>query len=172
MSTKLRPIQVLAIGLFFLVPLVAPAQARAASPALDEQIIADAYVYLIGRALVVRQEHLDIAAQGGYNVAFHNRLGSADFVNPNLGVANTEAWIAVDDATPVVLELPKIERRYYTAQILDEWGETLTNIHERNYPLQPYGKFAFVAPGSRVAIPEDAVRIELRSQKAKMLARV
>lgn len=68
----------------------------------------------------MRQEHLDIAAQGGYNVAFHNRLGSADFVNPNLGVANTEAWIAVDDDTPVVLEIPKVEGRYYTAQILDE----------------------------------------------------
>jgi hypothetical protein len=172
MNLKLRTVHGLAIGLVFLASLAAPDQMRAASPALDEQIIADAYVYLIGRALVVRQEHLDVAAQGGYNVAFHNRLGAADFVNPNLGVANTEAWIAVDDATPVVLELPKIEGRYYTAQILDEWGETLTNIHERNYPLQPYGKFAFVAPGSRVAIPEDAVRIELRSQKAKMLARV
>ncbi|MBI1285650.1 MAG: DUF1214 domain-containing protein [Thiobacillus sp.] len=149
-----------------------PVTASASESALDEQIIADAYVYLIGRALIVRQEHLDVAAQGGYNVAFHNRLGAADFVNPNLGVANTEAWIAVDDATPVLLEIPKIEGRYYTAQILDEWGETLTNIHERNYPLQSYGKFAFVAPGSRVAIPDDAVRIELRSQKAKMLARV
>lgn len=171
MSMKLRAIQGL-IGLCLVCSLVTPTQARAATSALDEQIVADAYVYLIGRALVVRQEHLDIVAQGGYNVAFHNRLGSADFVNPNLGVANTEAWIAVDDATPVLLELPKIEGRYYTAQILDEWGETLTNIQERNYPLQPYGKFAFIAPGSRVAIPEDAVRIELRSQKAKMLARV
>jgi hypothetical protein len=172
MSKKLRAIRGLALSLVLLLPLVAPSHAHAASPALDEEIIADAYVYLIGRALVVRQEHLDIAAQGGYNVAFHNRLGAADFVNPNLGVANTEAWIAVDDATPVLLEIPKIEGRYYTAQIMDEWGETLTNIHERNYPLQPYGKFAFVAPGSRVAIPDDAVRIELRSQKAKMLARV
>ena len=172
MSTTLRDLKGLWIGLFLLVSLVVPIHGRAASPALDEKIIADAYVYLIGRALVVRQEHLDVAAQGGYNVAFHNPLGSATFVNPNLSVANTEAWIAVDDATPVLLEIPKIEGRYYTAQILDEWGETLTNIHERNYPLQPYGKFAFVAPGSRVAVPDDAVRIELRSQKAKMLARV
>jgi hypothetical protein len=65
MSTKLRAIQGLAIGLFFLVSLVVPIHGRAASPALDEQIIADAYVYLIVRALVVRQEHLDVAAQGG-----------------------------------------------------------------------------------------------------------
>ena len=172
MSMKHRAVRGLAISLCLVFSLVPPTQARAVAPALDEHIIADAYVYLIGRALVVRQEHLDVAAQGGYNVAFHNRLGSADFVNPNLGAANTEAWIAVDDDTPVVLEIPKIEGRYYTAQILDEWGETLTNIHERNYPLQSYGKFAFVAPGSRVAIPDDAVRIELRSYKAKMLARV
>ena len=167
-----RAIRSLAIGLCLSFSFLSPSQAQTGAPALDEQIIADAYVYLIGRALVVRQEHIDIAGQGGYNVAFHNPLGSAEFVNPNLSVANTEAWIAVDDNTPVVLEIPKIEGRYYVAQILDEWGETLTNIHERNYPLQPYGKFAFVAPGSRVAIPDDAVRIELRSQKAKMPARV
>jgi hypothetical protein len=71
-----RAIQGLAISLVLLVPLVVPIHARAVASALDEQIIADAYVYLIGRALVVRQEHLDIAAQGGYNVAFHNQLGS------------------------------------------------------------------------------------------------
>jgi hypothetical protein len=97
---------------------------------------------------------------------------SADFVNPNLDVAYLEAWIAVDDETPVLLEIPEITDRYYTAQILDEWGEVVTNINERNYPLHPHGRFAFVAPGSRAEVPEDAVRIELHSRKAKMLARV
>jgi hypothetical protein len=114
MNVKLQSIQGLAVGLCLPFLLAAPAHAQAASPAFDEQIIADAYVYLMGRALVVRQEHIDIAGQGGYNVAFHNALGSAEFVNPNLSVANTEAWIAVDDDTPVVLEIPKIEGRYYT----------------------------------------------------------
>lgn len=97
---------------------------------------------------------------------------SADFVNPNLDVAYLEAWIAVDDETPVLLKIPEITDRYYTAQILDEWGEVVTNINERNYPLHPHGRFAFVAPGSRAEVPEDAVRIELHSRKAKMLARV
>ncbi len=49
---------------------------------------------------------------------------------------------------------------------------TFAELSDTGGLLQPYGKFAFVAPGSRVAIPEDAVRIELRSHKAKMLARV
>ncbi|MBH0188798.1 MAG: DUF1254 domain-containing protein [Nitrospira sp.] len=58
------------------------------------------------------------------------------------------------------------------AQILDEWGEVITNINERNYPSHPHGRFALVAPGSAAKIPEDTVRIELHSRKAKLLGRV
>lgn len=140
---------------------------------MDKNTVADAYVYLLGRALVVRQEHTDLKEPGvAYNVIKYNPVGSADFVNPNLDVAYLEAWIAVDDKTAVVLEVPEVKGRYYTAQILDEWGEVITNINERNYPSHPYGRFAFVAPGSRVAVPDDALRIELNSRKAKMLGRV
>ena len=140
---------------------------------VNEQIVKDAYIYMLGRALVVRQEHMDLKEPGiGYNVIKYNPLGSANFVNPNLDVAYLEAWIAVDEKTPVVLEIPPIKGRYYTAQICDEWGEVITNINERTFPLTPYGKFAFVAPGSKVKTPADAVRIELHSRKAKMLARV
>ena len=139
----------------------------------NKQTIVDAYVYLLGRALVIRQEHTDLQEPGiTYNAIKYNPVGSADFVNPNLDVAYMEAWIAVDDATPVVLHVPEVTGRYYTAQILDEWGEVITNINERNYPSHPHGNFAFVAPGSQAEIPADAVRIELHSQKAKMLARV
>jgi hypothetical protein len=144
-----------------------------AQQAIDKQKLADAYVYLLGRAIVVRQEHTDLKEPGvAYNVIKYNPLGSADFVNPNLDVAYLEAWIAVDDKTPVQLEVPKVEGRYYDAQILDEWGEVITNINDRNYPTHPYGKFVFVAPGSAANVPSDAVRIELNARKAKMLARV
>lgn len=147
--------------------------ARAAGAGLAPQVVHDAYAYLIGRALVVRQEQIDVSEPGiGYNIIKYNPLGSPDFANPNLDVAYLEAWIAVDDATPVVLDVPEITGRYYVAQIMDEWGEVITNINERNYPSHRYGKFAFVAPGSTAAIPEDAVRIELTSRKAKMLGRV
>ena len=91
--------------------------------ALDEETITDTYVYLLGRALVTRQEHTDLEETGvAYNTIKYNPLGSADFVNPNFDVAYLEAWFAVDDKTPVVLEVPEIEGRYYTAQIMDEWG--------------------------------------------------
>lgn len=140
----------------------------------NEKAVADAYVYLLGRAVVIRQEQEDLKEKGiEYNVVKYNPVGKPlGWVNPNLDVTNTEAWIAVDDATPALLELPRIEGRYYTVQICDEWGEVITNINPRNYPDHPFGTYAFLAPGSKAAIPDGAVRIELRSPKAKMLARI
>ncbi|WP_052201882.1 DUF1214 domain-containing protein [Ensifer sp. ZNC0028] len=139
----------------------------------DETTIEDAYIYLLGRLLVIRQEQMDTKAEGfAWNSIKYNPLGSADFVNPNFDVAYLEAWYTTDDDGGVLLEVPEIKGRYYTAQILDEWGEVIVNINERTFPSKPFGKFALVKPGSAVAIPADAARIELHSAKAKMLARV
>ena len=139
----------------------------------DEKTLKDAYTYLLGRVLVIRQEHID---RKGTNFAFnaikYNPLGSADFVNPNFDVAYFEAWLAVDDRTPVLLEIPEIKGRYYTAQILDEWGEVIVNINDRTFPSKPSGKFALVKPGFQGSIPVDAARVELHSSKAKLLGRV
>lgn len=71
----------------------------------DEQVT-EAWVYLLGRYLVMRQEAIDLAEKGaGYNVLKHNPAvvigwgaGSAPtFVNPNLDVVYSEAWVAVDE---------------------------------------------------------------------------
>jgi hypothetical protein len=162
----------LVLGLALSALLPAPVSARMAS-APDDKTLADAYVYLLGRALVIRQEHIDRGGSGfAYNAIKYNPLGSADFVNPNFDVAYLEAWFAVDDNTPVILEVPEVKGRYYTAQILDEWGEVIVNINERTFPSKPFGKFALVKPGSLAKIPDDASRITLHSSKAKMLARV
>jgi hypothetical protein len=151
-------------------PLTAQAQQ---SPQVDKETVTDAYVYLLGRALVDRQEVTDIAEDGiDYNVIKYNPVGAADFVNPNLDVAYLEAWIAVDDETAVLLEVPAVKGRYYTVQICDEWGNVVTNINERNFPLKPAGTFAFITPDSGAQLPPEATPIVLPSRKAKMLARV
>jgi hypothetical protein len=135
--------------------------------------IRETYVYLLARMLVVRQETTDSAAEGfAYNTMSYNPLGSADFVNPNLDVAYVEAWFAVDDHSAVLLEVPEITGRYYTAQILDEWGEVIVNINDRATPFRPHGTFALTKPGALVNIPDGVPRITLHSGKAKMLARV
>ena len=144
---------------------------RRATP--DTKTVADAYTYLLSRAFVIRQEVNDLSEKGvTYNRIKYNPLGSADSVNPNLDEAYLEAWIAVDDQAGVLLEVPEITGRYYTAQILDEWGEVIVNINERTFPSKPFGKFVLVKPGSKVKAPEGALRIELHASKAKMLAHV
>lgn len=140
---------------------------------LTEQDVVDAYIYVLGRYLVIRQEHIDMAEAGvTYNVIKFNELGKAEFVNPNLDVAYLEVWLAVDEQTPVILEVPRVVGRYYTVQVMDEWAEILYNINERTFPAQPYGALAFCLRGSNPPLPAGALRLDLPSRKAKVLARV
>ena len=139
----------------------------------SEDQIRKAYLYLLGRMLVIRQEHIDRSGKGfAYNQIRYNPLGSADFVNPNFDVAYLEAWFAVDDQSSVLVEVPEVLGRYYTFQVLDEWGEVIVNINDRATPSKPFGSFALVKPGSNPPIPSAATRLELHSAKAKMLARI
>lgn len=141
-------------------------------PPTDKEI-ADAYTYMLGRYLVLRQENNDINVEKvGYNKIKYNPLGSAQFVNPNMDVAYLESWLAVDSTHAVILNVPEIKDRYYTAELLDGWGEVITNINNRSYRDHPYGKFALVIKGTNPANIGDAVKIELPAAKAKMLVRV
>jgi hypothetical protein len=82
-----------------------------------------------------------------------------------------EAWFAVDENTPVILEIPRVDGRRCTAQRCGEWADIIDNLNDRNYPDHPCGKFALALRGSSPPMPEDAIRIDLPSRKAKMLAR-
>jgi len=144
--------------------------------------LADAYTYVLGRYLVIRQEHQDLVEDGvDYNTLKHSPpvVGGASasaaptFVNPNLDVVYSEAWIAVDRDTPVLLTVPEVpDGRYYTAQIVDEWAEILHNVNDRNFPDHPHGRFAICLTGSNPPVPDDCVRLDVPSSKAKLLARV
>jgi len=141
-----------------------------ARPSDDE--VYETYLYLLARALVARQERVDLAEDGvEYNTIKYNPVGSANFVNPNLDVAYLEAWVAVDDDSPATLTVPAVTGRYYTAQLSDEWGDVIVNINERTMPDSPSGRFVLHAPGAAPS-SADGVPIGLHSRKAKLLARV
>src|SRR5271156_2777907 len=113
-------------------------QQSAGNAAPSDKEIVDAYTYLYGRYLVLQQENQDMNAEKvGYNTVKYNPLGSAAFVNPNLDVAYLESWIAVDPNHAVILNVPKIQGRYYTAELLDGWGEVIANVNERTLPKTP-----------------------------------
>ena len=77
---------------------------------------------MFGRYLVIRQEHIDLDEDGvDYNVLKHNpavlagvEAGHAPtFVNPNLDVVYSEAWIAVDEHTAAILDVPAVPAGTY-----------------------------------------------------------
>jgi len=145
-----------------------PAGARTYS----DQDISDAWIYLLGRLLVLRQQKADLAEGMKWNEIAHRKPGAVDWPNPNLDVAYSEAWVAVDENSCTVVTVPKISGRYYTVQFLNGWGETVANINERTQPAQPSGEFAICLTGAAVALPKGVARIDVPVKYMRMLARV
>lgn len=142
------------------------------SPALSDQDISDAYIYLLGRLLITKQQQLDFQNGFKWNEIVHREPGAVDWPNPNLDVAYSEAWIAVDENSYTLLTIPKITDRYFTVQFLNGWGETLMNINERTFPDHPYGEFAICLKGSDVKLPEGVKRVDLPVKCSRVLSRV
>jgi hypothetical protein len=142
----------------------------AQAPRLSDKDIVDAYHYFLGRMLVLRQEHLDFKAGLIWNRILHREAGGVAWANPNLDVVYSEAWIAIDETSCTIVEVPAIKKRYYTVQVLNGWGETVANINERNFPGA--GKFGLCLKGARATLPAGTQRVELPGRKSRLLARV
>ena len=138
----------------------------------SRQDITEAYVYLLGRLLVLRQQRLDFEEGFEWNKLVHRAPGAVAWANPNLDVVYSEAWVAIDENTPVLLEIPEIKNRYYTWQMLNGWGETVLNINERTFPQRPFGKYAVCLKGSSPEIPADALRVDVPCRTSRVLARI
>ena len=139
---------------------------------IADQDVSDAYLYLLGRLLVLRQQQLDFQEGFKWNVLVHREPGKVEWPNPNLDVAYSEAWVAVDEKSCLIVTVPKITGRYYTVQFLNGWGETVANINERVYPQHPNGEFAVCLNGSNVPVPAGALRIDVSVKYLRVLLRV
>jgi hypothetical protein len=139
----------------------------------DAETVKETYLYTLGRMLALRQEHIDFD-EGGYqwNVMFHREPGNVSWANPNLDVAYMEAWVAVDETSCTLVQVPEVAGRYYTVQFLDPWGEVTANLNERAFPEHPHGTFAMCLEGAQVDLPADALRVDLPSKKSRILGRV
>jgi hypothetical protein len=147
-------------------------EAKVPTARISDQDVSDAYIYLLGRLMVTRQQQLDFREGMKWNELTHRKPGAVDWPNPNLDVAYSETWVAVDENSCTIVTVPKVEGRYYTVQFLNGWGETLANINERVFPKRPFGEFAMCLRGANVATPANAVRIDLPVKYSRVLARV
>lgn len=145
----------------------------AAQPAqISDREVADAWMYLLTRLLVLRQQQLDFQQGFKWNELVHRSPGAVDRSNPNLDVAYSEAWVAVDETSCTIVTVPKITGRYYTVQILNGWDETLANINERVFPHHPDGEFAVCLRNAKVSLPIEMKRIDLPVKYTRVLVRV
>ena len=164
---KLSCARWLAAALFAGVATAQPVTAPA-----SEQEISDSYIYLLSRLLVLRQQQLDFKEGFKWNQLVHRKPGDVVWPNPNLDVAYSEAWVAVDDKSCALVTVPKISGRYYTVQFLNGWGETVANINERLYPQHPHGEFAVCLNDADVKLPTAAQRIDVPVKHMRVLSRV
>jgi hypothetical protein len=148
------------------------ASAQSQSAPIADQDISDAYIYLLGRLLITRQQQLDFKEGFKWNELVHRKPGEVDWPNPNLDVVYSEAWVAADENSCTMVTVPKIEGRYYTVHFLNGWGETIANINERLFPKRPFGEFAVCFKNSNVPTPAGAIRIDLPVKYSRVLARV
>lgn len=158
--------------LILLLSLAGGSAAQTTAPALSDQQISDNYIYLLGRLLVLRQEKLDFQEGFKWNRLIHRKPGDVAWPNPNLDVAYSEAWVAVDEKSCLVLTVPRVEHRYYTVQFLNGWGETVANVNERLFPKHPSGKFSVCLKGSQAPRPASAQLVEVPVKYMRVLVRV
>ncbi|SEB24636.1 DUF1214 domain-containing protein [Variovorax sp. YR216] len=148
------------------------AQQPPASALPSDQEISDSYIYLLGRLLVLRQQQLDFKEGFKWNQLVHRKPGEVAWPNPNLDVAYSEAWVAVDEKSCALVTVPKITGRYYTVQFLNGWGETVANINERVFPAHPDGQFAMCLKGAEAKLPATVQRIDVPVKYMRVLSRV
>ena len=146
--------------------------AQAPSTRSSDHDVSDAYIYLLGRLLVLRQQQIDFQEGFKWNEIVHRKPGAVNWPNPNLDVAYSEAWVAVDETSCTIVNVPKVEGRYYTVHFLNGWGETIANINERLFPKRPFGAFAVCLRGAKVTLPAGSTRIDLPVRASRLLARI
>ncbi|MGT2429051.1 DUF1254 domain-containing protein [Cupriavidus basilensis] len=141
MNHSSRPVGAVVLAAAMLAGLSGCGSAPKSEPAagmVPDQDVNDAYVYLLGRLLVLRQEQLDFQQDGfQWNQILHRDVGGASWANPNLDVAYSEAWIAVDEKTCAVVNVPRIKGRYYTVQFLNGWGRQSPTSTNATIPAIP-----------------------------------
>ena len=142
------------------------------TPPITDQTVSDSYIYLLSRLLVLRQQQLDFQEGFKWNAIVHRKPGEVQWPNPNLDVAYSEAWVAVDEKSFLIVSVPRVTGRYYTVQFLNGWGETVANINERVFPNHRSGEFAVCLKGSDLQPPASAQRVDVPVKYMRVLSRV
>jgi len=141
-------------------------------PMVSDQDVVEAYQYMLGRWVVLRQETADLKKEFRWNEIVHRAPGDASWANPRPDVVCSEAWVYVDASSCTILKVPEIGARYYTVQVLNGWGEVTAEINAYRYPQHPSGNFALCLQRVRVPLAAGIQRVGLPNKKSRVLVRI
>ena len=99
----MRKLLLAALATFAAIDIATPVCAQPAARLADRDIV-EAYEYMLGRLLVLRQENLDFKEGFKWNEIIHRAPGGVDWANPNLDVVYSEAWIGLDEKSCTLIE--------------------------------------------------------------------
>lgn len=101
------------------------------SPAITDQQVSDAFIYLLSRLLVLRQEQVDFQDGFKWNTLIHRKPGDVQWPNPISTSPIPRPGSRSTRKSCLMVSVPEITGGYYTVQFLNGWGETVANINER-----------------------------------------
>jgi hypothetical protein len=159
--------------LFFLAIGTVETTMASPTPASSQQDLAyvtafQAYIYGFapdGMMQRLSNEIINPATRkSGFNEYFHfTQLSTpeiAPFRAPNNDTLYSTAWIDLRKE-PAILIMPDTNDRFYTAQIMDLYSNTIANVGKRLYSTEP-GLFAIVGPGWKGQLPPN-IKAVIRS---------
>jgi hypothetical protein len=142
------------------------------TPVVSDQDVVEAYQYMLGRWVVLRQETADLKKEFRWNEIVYRAPGEASWANPHPNEVRSEAWIYVDASSCTILKLPEMRGHYYTVQVLNGWGEVTAEISKYRYPQLASGSFALCLQRTQIPLAAGIQRVGLPNKKSRMLMRI
>lgn len=140
-----------------------------------------AYIYGYPLVTMERTRQLQTLVKEPYGPAFtasnvfiyFDQLITPDFkdvVSPNVDTLYCAAWLDLT-RSPVVLNVPDTNDRYYVMQLLDAWTNTFSSIGRRTTGTGA-GKFAIVGPDWKGILPANVQEVKSPTNTVWILGRI
>ena len=84
-----------------------------------------------------------------------------DVVRPNLDTLYSSAWLDLSNS-PVIVEVPDTNERYYVIQAIDAWTNSFSSIGSRTTGTKK-NKFVFTGPFYKGNLPDELKDKEIKS---------
>ena len=167
------------IPLLMLLLFCSPAQAAESENSQKQLTQLAEQAYIFGYPLLIMNISKQVMTSPGMdgkstiNTFFHKREFPdhtfTDVVSPNADTLYSSAWLDLSQS-PVVLDLPEMDDRYYLMQLLDGWTNVFASLGSRTTGNRA-GRFLLTGPDWRGEIPQGMTQVKAPTNMVWILGR-